>query len=270
MSNAKDLDVLRIALQQYGYTEDPPGSNRNKFGKAYGWNGVAWCAEFVWWAGEQPQGDNPIYKSANAADIQDLTVSRKGGKYILPQTANNSKKKAALPKLRPGDNVSFNFSGGSSRQHTGMVVGVWVDSVYCIEGNTSFSDRGSQSNGGCVALRKRDYTDCVCVDRPKYKRVGFYHPATPYAGELPTLPSQKNRRYFKYGDKSPEIKKLRQALAWANGYNLKSGKKFGSFTFAEVVIFQLANGLEPDGIFGKASLAKLKQIVKEQDRKEAA
>lgn len=265
MANAKALDVLRVALQQYGYTESPAGSNRTKFGNAFGWNSVAWCAQFDWWSGDQPNGDNPIYKSANAADIEDLTVKYKGGKYILPQTSNNKKKLAALPKYKPADIISFNFSGGTSRVHTGLVVGVWGKSIYCIEGNTSPSDNGSQSNGGGVFLRKRPYTAGVCIVRPKYAKSALYKPSKAYEGNAPKLPG---RGYFKYGDKSAEVKKLQEALRWANGYNLKVDKKYGGGTFAEVVIFQLANSLEPDGKFGNESLKKLQSLIKKH--KEAA
>ena len=259
MSNSTALAVMRLALQQYGYKEHPAGSNKTKYGKAFGMNGVFWCAIFVWWCGEKPSGDNPIYKSANAADIQDLTVKKKGGKYILKQTANNTKKKQALPNVQFGDQISFNFSGGSSRVHTALVVGVVGNNIYCIEGNTSFGSKGSQSNGGCVALRKRYYTTGVCIDRPAYSPFKFHTPTTPYKGEVPKLPS---RGYFKYGDKGQKVANLQTALAWANGYGLKADKEFGSLTFAEVVIFQVANNLTPDGEFGEKSLAVLNALIK--------
>ena len=67
MSKPTALQVMRVALQQYRYTESPPGSNRTKYGKAYGADGVAWCAEFVWWCVEQPPGE-------------DLQISQRGGR----------------------------------------------------------------------------------------------------------------------------------------------------------------------------------------------
>ena len=259
MSNSTAIAVMRAALQQYHYTESPPGSNRTKFGKWFGLNGEPWCAEFVCWSGAQPPVDNPIAKSANAADIQDLTVRSKGGKYILRQTANNTKKKDALPNVKFGDSISFNFSGGSSRQHTGLVVGRWGDSLYCIEGNTSLTGKGSQSNGGAVALRKRYYTTGVCIVRPAYKEAEFYKPSTPYRGTLPKLPK---RGYFKYGDSGEKVRMLQSALKWANGYPLNPDGEFKGYTFAEVVIFQVAHGLEPDGQFGEKSMEKMEKLIK--------
>ena len=259
MGRPTALQVMRVALQQYGYTEQPPSSNSNKFGKAFGYNYVPWCAEYVWWCGWSASGKdnslNPFAKSANAADIQDLTVRNKGGKYILKQTSNNVKKKDALPKVKFGDEISFNFSGGTSRAHTALVVARHGNYIWCIEGNTSFSEKGSQSNGGCVALRQRYYTTGVCIVRPNYKAGKFYKPTEPYHGKAISLP---DRGWFEYGDKNSKVGALQDALSWANGYKLKQDKELGGKTFAEVVIFQVANKLEPDGQFGEDCLKKLK------------
>lgn len=259
MSNSTALDVMRVALRQYHYTESPPGSNRTKYGKWFGINGEPWCAEYVSWCGYHAPGDNPIALSANAADIQDITVKSKGGKYILKHTTNNSKKEAALSKIKFGDNVSFNFSGGWDREHTGLVIGVWGEYVYCIEGNTSFDSKGSQSNGGAVADRKRYYSTIVCVDRPPYSPFKFHEPSSRFTGIVPKLPG---RGWFRYGDRGEQVARLQNALAWTNGIKLSRDGDFGSYTFAEVVIFQVAHGLEPDGQWGEKCQDKLEAIIK--------
>ena len=271
MSNSTALDVMRYALQQYGVTENPAGSNNVKYNTLFYGHPVRgskfpWCASYEWACGEEPKGDNPIAKSANAADIQDLTVENKGGKYILKQTANNAKKKEALPKYRFGDSISFNFNGKSTRVHTGFIIGVVGNTIYCMEGNTSFSEKGSQSNGGCVALRERSYTTGVCVVRPKYAPHKWHVPTKPFTGSLPKLPK---RGYFKYKDEGERVKKLQKALAWANGYDLQADSSFRGMTFAEVVIFQVANGLEPDGKFGKQCLDKMQSIIDDLKKKPA-
>ena len=258
MSNSTALQVMRYALRQYHYMESPAGSNRTKFGALYGTNGVPWCAEYVWACGDVPDGSNPIAKSASAAYIEDLTVSQKGGKYILSQTSSNSKKKEAKSKYRFGDIISFNFNGGSNRDHVGFVVGVRGDTIYCLEGNTSFDDRGSQSNGGAVALRKRSYTTGVCVVRPKYKSFKWHKPTTAFSGKVPTLPSDGA---FEYRDKGSAVKALQKALAWANGIDLSADGEYGRYTFAEVVIFQVSQGLTPDGQFGSQSLKAMKKLI---------
>lgn len=259
MSNSTALDVMRLALQQYRYTEWPPGTNRTKYGKWFGMNGVYWCAEYVSWCAFKAPGDSPIVKSANAATIQDLTVQTKNGKYVLPHTGNNKKKLAALDNIKFGDSISFNFNGGTDRDHTGLVVSVWGDHIYCIEGNTSLTEKGSQSNGGAVAYRNRFYTTNVCTVRPAYKPAKFPKPDKAFSGSVPKLPK---RGWFQYGDKGEQVGKLQKALAWANCYSLKADNDFGSNTFAEVVIFQVAHGLEPDGQFGDKCLRKLNQLIK--------
>ena len=263
MSKPTALQVMRIALQQYAYTEKPAGSNKTKFGAAFGMNGEPWCAEYSWWCGWKAAGENqknnPIAKSASAAYIEDLTVAEKDGKYILKQTANNKKKEAALPKVKFGDEISFNFNGGNSRQHTALVVSRWGNYYWCIEGNTSFSEKGSQSNGGCVALRERYYTTGVCIVRPDYTPFTFPYPKTEYKGKTVKLPA---RGWYEYGDKNAKVAALQEALSWANGYKLKPDGELGGMTFAEVVIFQVFNGLEPDGQFGEDCLAKLNKLIK--------
>ena len=258
MSNAGVIDVMRTALQQYGYKESPSGSNNTKYGKAFGMNGQPWCFIFEWWCGEQPKGSNPFPHSANAAYGQDDIVTKKGGEWVMKKTASVMTKKTGLKKVRFGDCVDFDFGKNNKyRQHTALAVARSGDYYVCIEGNTSFGNSGSQSNGGCVALRFRHYTEVCSIARPKYTKQTFYKPTTAYTGKLPALP---DRGYFKYGDKSAQVKRLQMALKWANGYDLKADKQYGGNTFAEVVIFQVANGLKPDGEFGAKSLTKLKQL----------
>lgn len=49
---------------QLGTSETPPGSNRQKYGAAYGMNGVAWCAIFVWWCFTHAKLKSPFGKCA--------------------------------------------------------------------------------------------------------------------------------------------------------------------------------------------------------------
>ena len=83
----KASKIVALGRSQIGVKESPPGSNRTKYGKDFGWNGVAWCAIYSWWKGwrasKKKESQNPIYKSASAANIQDLTVKCKKGTYIM-------------------------------------------------------------------------------------------------------------------------------------------------------------------------------------------
>ena len=44
------VKLFKQALTQVGTKESPAGSNMQKYGAWYGWNGVAWCAIFQSWA----------------------------------------------------------------------------------------------------------------------------------------------------------------------------------------------------------------------------
>ncbi len=41
--------IVEIAIKEVGYTEYPANSNKTKYGKWIGWDGVPWCAAFVSW-----------------------------------------------------------------------------------------------------------------------------------------------------------------------------------------------------------------------------
>lgn len=182
--------VVKIARKQIGVYEKPAGSNCQKYGEAYGWNGTFWCAQFVWWCGwmaaKKHQSDNPIAKSASAADIQEETVA-KGGKWVMEKNRSRSAREAYLKKAKPGDIVSFDFGAFDGyRDHVGLVDHVDGSYIYCIEGNTSKA--GSQSNGGMVCLQKRPHTYICSAVRPAYAKVSKAAKTT-YPGPYPSLTS---------------------------------------------------------------------------------
>jgi len=253
MSNATAIGVMRTALQQFHYTESPAGSNNTKYGRWYGCNHEPWCSIYEVWCGAHADGDNPIARSTNAGDVQDLTVKNKGGKYVMQKTRSNATKAEGMKKAKFGDIGSFDFGANDGwRDHTALYVG----DGYFIEGNTSFDEKGDQSNGGAVAYKKRPSNYICCYVRPKYKKKDFYKPTKSYTGKIPKLPADGS---FKYGDKGASD--LQDALSWANGYKIDGDGKVGSYTFAEIVIFQVTWGLVPDGVFGKKSHKKLVELI---------
>ena len=163
--------VMKKARKQIGTKESPANSNRTKYGRAFGMDGVYWCAIFVWWCGwkaaKKVEKDNPIAKSASAAYIQDLTVSQKGGKWVMEKNKSSATRKAYLSKAKAGDIVSMDFGTYDAvRDHVGLVDYVSGNYIYCIEGNTSKA--GSQSNGGMVCRKARHYSEICSAVRPKY------------------------------------------------------------------------------------------------------
>lgn len=64
---------VKHCLADRGYAEQPLGSNRTKFGKQFGWDGVAWCAE-AGWCWYQDAGVTLPIKSASCVAIWDYCV----------------------------------------------------------------------------------------------------------------------------------------------------------------------------------------------------
>ncbi|MBR3171305.1 MAG: hypothetical protein IKF22_08675, partial [Lachnospiraceae bacterium] len=78
----KTSDVLKVAASQIGVTESPKNSNRTKYGKAFGENGVPWCAIFLWWDFRKAKAGSLFPHNSNAAYAQDQIVSKCGGKWV--------------------------------------------------------------------------------------------------------------------------------------------------------------------------------------------
>lgn len=122
------LDAARADL---GYKESPAGSNRTKFGAAFGLNGVPWCAEAVWvWTG----GALPV-KTAGVYALR--------GAFLVRGQLLSSPQVGAL--------VFYGYGDG----HVALVESFTATTVTDISGNTSASD-GSNSNGGEVARHTRN------------------------------------------------------------------------------------------------------------------
>ncbi len=254
-------NVVKIARSQIGVKESPRNSNRQKYGKAYGMNGVFWCAQFVWWCYWMADGKKnlTVAKASSADTIQDLTVRNYGGTYVMKKTKSSATRQAYTKKAQPGDIVSFDFGAMDAwRDHVGLVDHVEGDYIYCIEGNTTPDGQsGSQSNGGMVALKKRHYKAICCAVRPRYDNT----PAAKYTGKLPTLPK---RGWFQVGDKGSQVVLLQKFLIWAGFSVGKSGTDgdYGNDTKNAVRAFQMVYGLSVDGGWGSQCQSKAKAMCK--------
>lgn len=248
--------VLKVARSQIGYCESPAGSNRTKYGKWFGMNGVAWCAEFVVWCFYKAGLLSLVTKNASAAYLQDDIVNKRGGKWIMRKNHSKADRKAYLAKAKAGDVVCFDFGAMDAyRRHIGIVEKVSGNYLICIEGNTSKS--GSQSNGGMVVRQRRIYTSVCSAARPKYTN----KPEPKYTGKLPTLPK---RGWFQVGDKGEQVKLLQKFLIWA-GFSVGSAGadgEYGNATKNAVREFQSLYGLSVDGGWGKQCNDKAKTMCK--------
>lgn len=165
-------DLIAVAKTQIGYTELDtktgypihPDANPGytKYGASFGNPTGEWCAYFVSWC-------------ATNAGIPTSVVPRLGNcattvEWYKKHSEFRDGKSGYKPKA--GDIIFFNWSGGATAKHIGIVTGVSGDNVYTIEGNTG-SDRGH-----------------MCVGRTRSRSAGYivgygipaYNDAKTYAG----------------------------------------------------------------------------------------
>lgn len=219
--------VIRKAQSQEGVKESPSGSNKQKYGKEYGWDGVAWCVIFVWW----------VFKQIGRLDLF------YGGKKTASCTTlmNYYKSKGQLGKTpKVGSLVFFNWGSGPIAKHMGIVKRVNSDGSYVtVEGNTAI---GNDSNGGQVMERTRYLNQAI----------GFAYPYE--GGEVKVTVSLPQ---LAKGSKGDSVKAL-QILLNGLGYNCGTADgDFGAKTLDAVKKFQKAKGLTADGIVGAKTWAAL-------------
>lgn len=164
MSAAKN--VLYCARQWIGYSrwDDPePGTVFGRWyaelvGDSYfGESGIPYCAMFVSyclnWAGVEAAGLPGAYVPWI------LSANSDAGRLVANEDA------------QPGDLVMFDWQGDGVADHIGIVEENHADEgwMQTIEGNTSSGSGGSQSNGGGVYRRARNYSSIIGIARPYYE-----------------------------------------------------------------------------------------------------
>lgn len=250
-------DVVRWAISQVGYRESPPGSNRTKYGEAYGMNGVPWCAEFTWFGLDK--FGVPIIKSAYTPTIAQWFADQRIG------FRDDS-------KIQRGDLLFFDFPDSVSRiQHIGFATGPLRNgTVPTVEGNTSSGNTGSQDNGGGVFARHRLPRDIVYIGRPRYAEVKV----------TPRFDLPKSRTYLRKGDSGADVRTLQRDLnRWMRCTRQTTPKKklefdfgtigtdgeFGKETKKALQTFQMQHPrLEPDGMFGRETERVLDRVRERQ------
>jgi len=142
--------IIEVASKEVGQGEVPLNSNKTKYGKWFGFDGVAWCGMFVSWC--YYQAGQPLGKIGFT----------KG--FAGCQTAVAYFKKAGQVTNTPleGDIVFFDWNNDGRYDHTGLFV-KWIEvgkTFETIEGNTSLTN---QSNGGQVMRRNRKNVNVIFV-----------------------------------------------------------------------------------------------------------
>lgn len=143
--------IVQKAKGELGISEVPPNSNLQKYGEWFGWNGVAWCAQFVSWC-----YDKSGYPLGNIGFAKGFAGCQSAYAHFL-------KTKEITTNPQEGDIVLFDWNGDHRYDHVGIFV-KWVDEskgkFESIEGNTSLTN---DSNGGTVMLRTRNKSVAVFV-----------------------------------------------------------------------------------------------------------
>ena len=162
-------DLIAVAKTQIGYTELSTSTGKplskgqdggyTKYGAWFGAPTTAWCAFFVAWC-------------ANQADISTSVIPRIGNCASLvnwySQRGRYYPKSGFTPKA--GDLIFFNWSGGSTAKHIGIVTGVSGNNVYVVEGNTG----SSQGYRAEAKTRNKNASYILGYARPNYNDGSTY------------------------------------------------------------------------------------------------
>ena len=137
--------LIEVATAEIGTVEGPK-DNETKYGKFTKADFQPWCGSFVNWCANEAgvKVPNTVFTPGGAAAF------KKAGAWIDCEVADPE----------PGDIAYFDFpSDGVDRiSHVAIVIADNEDgTVWCVEGNTSPTDKGSQRNGGQVSKKLRAF-----------------------------------------------------------------------------------------------------------------
>lgn len=143
-------DILEVTYKEIGTEESPKNSNKSKYGKWFGFDGVAWCGMFCSWVYDQagyPLGNIGFSKGFAGCQTA-VTYFKKTGEIVM--------------KPQPGDLVFFDWNNDKRYDHVGIFIKDNQDNktFTSVEGNTAI---GNDSNGGCVMERRRSYNVAIFV-----------------------------------------------------------------------------------------------------------
>ncbi|MGN1478142.1 MAG: Ig-like domain-containing protein [Acutalibacteraceae bacterium] len=162
-------DLIAVAKTQIGYTElnvstgRPLSSSQDggytKYGAWFGAPTTAWCAFFVAWC-------------SNQADISTSVIPRIGNCAAMVNWYSQKGRyhRASGFEPRTGDLIFYNWSGGSTAKHIGIVTGVSGNNVYTVEGNTG-SSHGYRAE---AKTRRKNASYIIGYARPDYNDAKTY------------------------------------------------------------------------------------------------
>jgi len=144
--------IVQIARKQIGYTEIPANSNKTKYGRWFGLDGLPWCAILVSWCyahAGTPLGNLGFLKGFAGCQTGYAIFKKRG--WITDKPVG-------------GDIVLYDWNSDGKYDHTGLfVTRIDEDKFSAIEGNTSLNNN---SNGGQVMYRIRWFSTAIFVHVP--------------------------------------------------------------------------------------------------------
>lgn len=238
--------ALAWAASQIGYSrwDDPlPGSVYGRWyaerhGAYYGESGVPFCAMFASWCLTDDDGNSVIPGGDFAYVPYGISAARAAGQLVDPSNA------------APGDLICFDWDGDGVADHIGLVEANYGSWVQTIEGNTSSGAVGSQSNGGGVYRRSRDWDSVCAVIRPSYSdaAAGSSGGYTDITGIQRAVGADADNVL------GPDTTRRVYAVVAASSWG---GRQFPfGIEYAQLVV-----GTEPDGIWGDASDSAHDRVV---------
>ena len=214
--------IINTAAAENGTKESPANSNKTKYGKWYGLDGVKWCATFVSWVFD------------HAGHPLEAVDTAKG--YQSCQSGFNfwKRKNRLTNDPQPGDIVLYDWDGDNTCDHTGIFV-KWLDDAktkfQAWEGNTA---QGNDSDGGQVMLRER-------------KRSLVRTFVTPMALDGTTSTNINTEDILEKGDSGSSVTSLQKLLHDLN-FKITVDGIFGSETELIIKEFQKKHSLNITGI----------------------
>ena len=168
--------AIELAFSQLGIYEDA-GDNRGTMEKYGAGAGVAWCAAFVSWlfgAGQDNNSNNPLDFTASVSNLR--SQAQEAGYY--------SEVGSYTPV--PGD-IMIQKSNGAS--HTGIVVAVYGNTIYTIEGNSG------------DAVRLREYE----IGGSSYQKISGWIRMNEWTGGSGDIPTDTYLAYANGSENADEI-----------------------------------------------------------------
>lgn len=212
--------IIAIAASQDGIVESPPNSNKTKYGKWYGLDGVKWCCIFVSWVYDQAGHHLEKVDTANGyQSCQSGFIFWKRNGCIVKEPQS-------------GDIVLYDWGGDGICDHTGIFL-KWIDAAKTAfqawEGNTEI---GNNSDGGRVMLRSRKRSLVRAFVTPKALNEAM---APPHDDNLQN------------GDTGSNVTVL-QKMLFDLDFKIKADGDFGAGTEEIVRQFQQKHNLPVTGI----------------------